>query len=69
MQLLNKFKGLPWWLSDEANEVPTKETRVRSLIPEDPSCRGATKPGCNNSGACAVQGLGTAPAEYVCCAC
>ena len=30
--------GLPWWL------LPMQETRVRSLIWEDPTCHGATKP-------------------------
>ena len=30
-------------------------TRVRALVPEDPTCHGATKPMCHNSQACALE--------------
>ena len=35
--------------------LPMKETRVRVLIWEDPTCRGATKPVRHNYGACALE--------------
>ena len=28
--------------------LPIQETRVRALVGEDPTCRGATKPVCHN---------------------
>ena len=28
--------------------LPMQETQVRSLVQEDPTCRGATKPVCRN---------------------
>ena len=34
--------GLPWWLSSQRGLLPTQETRVRCLIPEDATCLGAT---------------------------
>ena len=40
---------LPWWL------LPMQETRVRSLIWEDPTCHGATKPVRHNRWACAPE--------------
>ena len=30
--------GLPWWLSDKVICLPMKETQVRSLFWEDPTC-------------------------------
>ena len=30
-------------------------TRVRALVQEDPTCRGATKPVCHNYGACTLE--------------
>ena len=35
--------------------LPTQGTRVWSLVREDPTCRGATKPVCHNYGACALE--------------
>ena len=35
--------------------LPAQETRVRSLVREDPTCRGATKPGSHNDYACALE--------------
>ena len=32
-----------------------QETRVRALVQEDPTCRGATKPMCHNYWACALE--------------
>ena len=28
--------------------LPMQGTRVQALVQEDPTCRGATKPGCHN---------------------
>ena len=41
--------GIPWWL------LPMQETRVRSLIWEDPTCRGAAKPVGHNRWACTLE--------------
>ena len=35
--------------------LPMQGTRVRSLVREDPTCRGAAKPMCNNYWACALE--------------
>ena len=35
--------------------LPMQETQVGSLIREDPTCHGATKPVCHNSWACALE--------------
>ena len=35
--------------------LPMQETQVRSLVQEDPTCRGATKPVCHNYWACALE--------------
>ena len=35
--------------------LPTRGTRVRALVQEDPTCCGATKPVCHNYWACALQ--------------
>ena len=35
-----------------------QQTRVRALVREDPTCRGATKPVCHNYWACALEPLG-----------
>ena len=35
--------------------LPVQETRVRSLVREDPTCRGAVKPVCHNYWACEPQ--------------
>ena len=35
--------------------LPKQGTRVRALVWEDPTCRGATKPVCHNYWACALQ--------------
>ena len=35
--------------------LPTQGTRVRSLVQEDPTCHGATKPMCHNYWACALE--------------
>ena len=39
--------GLPWWLRLRIY-LPMHETRVPSLIREDPTCHRATKPVCQN---------------------
>ena len=38
--------------------LPIKGTRVPSLVWEDPTCRGATKPVCHNYWACALEPVG-----------
>ena len=35
--------------------LPMQGTRVRSLVREDPTCHGATKPVCHNYWACALE--------------
>ena len=35
--------------------LPMQGTRVRSLVREDPTCHGATKPMRHNYGACALE--------------
>ncbi|KAJ8779945.1 hypothetical protein J1605_012114 [Eschrichtius robustus] len=35
--------------------LPVQGTRVRSLVPEDPTCHGATKPMRHNYRACALE--------------
>ena len=35
--------------------LPMQGTRVRSLVLEDPTCRGATKPMCHNYWTCALE--------------
>ena len=35
--------------------LPMQGTQVRSLVQEDPTCRGATKPECHNFWACALE--------------
>ena len=35
--------------------LPMQGTRVRALVREDPTCRGATKPVCHNYWACALE--------------
>ncbi|KAJ8776863.1 hypothetical protein J1605_015040 [Eschrichtius robustus] len=35
--------------------LPVQGTRVRALVREDPTCRGATKPMCHNFRACALE--------------
>ena len=35
--------------------LPMQGTRVRALVLEDPTCRGATKPVCHNYWACALE--------------
>ena len=59
--------GLPWWRSGASLVVqwlrvclPMQGTRVRALVWEDPTCRGATRPVSHSywacaSGACAPQ--------------
>ena len=37
------------------NCLPVWESWVRSLVWEDPTCHGATKPTCHNCGACALE--------------
>ena len=41
--------------------LPTQGTRVRALVQEEPTCRGATKPVCYNYRACALE-----PASHNC---
>ena len=43
-----------------------QETWVQSLVWEDPTCHGATKPVCHNYGACALE-LGNHNTEPICC--
>ena len=63
--------------------LPMQETRVQSLIQEDPTCQGAAKPMCHNYWACALKpgsrnswawvlqrlSPGAATAEPGCCNC
>ena len=37
------------------NCLPMQGTRVRALVQEDPTCRGATKPMCHNYWACTLE--------------
>ena len=55
--------GLPWWCS--GIHLPTQGTRVRALVREDPTCRGATKPMRHNHWARVPQLLKTAHLEPV----
>ena len=41
---VKKSKGLPWWLSGKTSACQSKERQVQSLIQEDPTGHGATKP-------------------------
>ena len=41
---VKKSKGLPWWLSGKTPACQSKERQVQSLIQEDPTGHGATKP-------------------------
>ena len=41
-------QGLPWWLSGKRNRSPVQETRVQSLVQEDPMGCKATEPVCHN---------------------
>ena len=57
---LKAWQGLPWWRSGWESACQCKETRVRALVWEDPTCRGATRPMSHNywacvSGACALR--------------
>ena len=61
---LKTFKGLLWWLSGNESTCQCR-TQVWSLIQEDPTCHGATKPVCHNYAPCASS-LGTPPAEPSC---
>ena len=45
---LKIWTGLPWWRSGLRIHLPMQGTRVRSLVWEDPTCRGATKPPSHN---------------------
>ena len=45
--------------------LPVQGTRVRALVREDPTCRGATKPVCHNYLVCAPQLLKPARLEPV----
>ena len=38
--------------------LPMQGTRVRALVWEDPTCRGAAKPVCHNCWACALEPVG-----------
>ena len=40
--------GLPWWLIGKEFGSQMQETHVRSLVREDLTCRGATKPACHS---------------------
>ena len=47
--------GLPQWLNSKESTCPMQETRVPSLVWEDPTCCGAIKPMSHNYGACALE--------------
>ena len=51
---INKMLGASLWLSVK-NPPAHEETWVQSLIREDPTCNGATKPVCHNCWACAPE--------------
>ena len=53
--------GLPWWLSGKESAWPVQAVWVWSLMQEDPTCCGATKPMHRNYWACAL--------EATCCKC
>ena len=44
--VLTDIGGLPWWWL--RIRLPMQGTRVQSLVQEDPTCRGSTKPMCHN---------------------
>ena len=53
---LKRIPGLSWWLSGKESACQSmQETRVWSLIWEDPTCQRATKPMCHNYWACALE--------------
>ena len=47
LSIIKIWQGLPWWLRIY---LPRLGTWVRSLVQEDPTGHGATKPTCRNSG-------------------
>ena len=53
--------GLPWWLIGKEFGSQMQETHVRSLVREDLTCRGATKPACHSYRA--WEQLGTTASE------
>ena len=55
IQKSNVGCGLPWWLSGKRIHLPMQETQVRSLVQEDPTCCGATKPVHHDCWACALE--------------
>ena len=46
-QKITYKEGLAWWHSGQ-DHLPMQETRVRSLVWEDPTCCRAPKPMCHN---------------------
>ena len=42
------LKGLPWCSAVKRIYLPMQETWVGSLVREDPTCHGVTKPACHN---------------------
>ena len=47
--------GLPWWCSGLRLHLPMQGTQIWSLVSEDPTCCGATKPVHHNYWACALE--------------
>ena len=52
--LFCKTRGLPWWLSGKESTWQCSR-HGWSLVQEDPTCCGATKPECRNHWACALR--------------
>ena len=52
---LNKYYGTSLVAQWIRIHLPMQGTRVRALVLEDPTCRGATKPVSHNHWACALK--------------
>ena len=54
--LLKKhYRGRPWGLSGRRICLPMQETRVQSLVQEDPTCHGEAKLMCHNYRTCSLE--------------
>ena len=54
-ELKSAVEGLPWWPSGYESALECGGTPVRSLVWEDSTCSGATKPMCHNYWTCDLE--------------
>ena len=47
-ELKSAVEGLPWWPSGYESALECGGTPIQSLVWEDSTCSGATKPMCHN---------------------